>query len=345
MGRPGAADPAGPARRPAAQDRHAARSSTPSSTSPTRAAPGGPCPTTSRRGRPSTTTSSLERRDGTWEQVLDTLRVRLRGRRPRDLAPRRLHRQPVGQDRRRRGRRSAPTAARRSGAASGISSWTPWACCWRWSSRRPTSTTPRPPSNSSPRCRGKDSTALEVVSGGQQVPQPRAVPLAAGPSPGVRGGGRQPAARGAAVRAAEESLGGGADLRLAGPYRRLSKDYEHTPSSSEAVVQIAAIHHYLRRLYPVAVPDSQRFRFEGHRPKQPLEAFGTDSDSPATDLGNDAPVLGPTGLRRNNPRRSPEPPRLRGERSTHQPRWWYATRYPRRPVPHPTSRSGATDGG
>ena len=53
-----------------------------------------------------------------------------------------------------------------------------------------------------------------------------------------------------------------------GRYRRLSKDYEHTPSSSEAVVKIAAIHHYLRRLYPVAVPDSQRFRFVGHRPKQ-----------------------------------------------------------------------------
>jgi putative transposase len=53
-----------------------------------------------------------------------------------------------------------------------------------------------------------------------------------------------------------------------GRYRRLSKDYEHTPSSSTAVVQIAAIHHYLRRLHPVAVSDSQRFRFEGHRPKQ-----------------------------------------------------------------------------
>jgi putative transposase len=53
-----------------------------------------------------------------------------------------------------------------------------------------------------------------------------------------------------------------------GRYRRLSKDYEHTPSSSEAAVKIAAIHHYLRRLYPVAVPKSQRFRFVGHRPKQ-----------------------------------------------------------------------------
>jgi putative transposase len=52
-----------------------------------------------------------------------------------------------------------------------------------------------------------------------------------------------------------------------GRYRRLSRDYEHTPSSSEAVVKIAAIHHYLRRLHPVAVPESQRFRFVGHRPK------------------------------------------------------------------------------
>jgi len=52
-----------------------------------------------------------------------------------------------------------------------------------------------------------------------------------------------------------------------GRYRRLSRDYEHTPSSSEAVVKIAAIHHYLRRLYPAAVPKSQRFRFVGHRPK------------------------------------------------------------------------------
>jgi putative transposase len=52
-----------------------------------------------------------------------------------------------------------------------------------------------------------------------------------------------------------------------GRYRRLSKDYEHTPSSSEAVVKIAAIHPYLRRLDPVAVSDTQRFRFVGHRPK------------------------------------------------------------------------------
>jgi len=53
-----------------------------------------------------------------------------------------------------------------------------------------------------------------------------------------------------------------------GCYRRLSKDYKHTPESSEAVVKIAGIHHYLRRLCRVRVPRSQRFRFKGHRPKQ-----------------------------------------------------------------------------
>ena len=53
-----------------------------------------------------------------------------------------------------------------------------------------------------------------------------------------------------------------------GRYRRLSKDYEHLPESSEAVVKIAGIHHYLRRLSPNRVARSQRFRFEGHRPKQ-----------------------------------------------------------------------------
>jgi putative transposase len=53
-----------------------------------------------------------------------------------------------------------------------------------------------------------------------------------------------------------------------GRYRRLSKDYEHTPESSEAVVKVAAIHHYLRRLSPKRASRSQRFRFKGHRPKQ-----------------------------------------------------------------------------
>jgi putative transposase len=53
-----------------------------------------------------------------------------------------------------------------------------------------------------------------------------------------------------------------------GRYRRLSKDYEHLPNSSEAVVRVAAIHHYLRRLRPKRGSRSQRFRFKGHRPKQ-----------------------------------------------------------------------------
>jgi putative transposase len=53
-----------------------------------------------------------------------------------------------------------------------------------------------------------------------------------------------------------------------GRCRRLSKDYEHMPESSEAVVKIAAIHHYLHRLCPNPRVRSQRFRFKGHRPKQ-----------------------------------------------------------------------------
>jgi putative transposase len=52
-----------------------------------------------------------------------------------------------------------------------------------------------------------------------------------------------------------------------GRYRRLSRDYERTPESSEAVVKVAGIHHYLRRLCPQRAARSQRFRFQGHRPK------------------------------------------------------------------------------
>ena len=52
-----------------------------------------------------------------------------------------------------------------------------------------------------------------------------------------------------------------------GRYRRLSKDYEHLPESSEALVKIAGIHHYLRRLCPNRTARCQRFRFQGHRPK------------------------------------------------------------------------------
>lgn len=53
-----------------------------------------------------------------------------------------------------------------------------------------------------------------------------------------------------------------------GRYRRLSKDYEHLPESSEVVVKIAGIHHYLRRLRPQQITQSQRFRFQGHQPKK-----------------------------------------------------------------------------
>jgi putative transposase len=53
-----------------------------------------------------------------------------------------------------------------------------------------------------------------------------------------------------------------------GRYRRLSKDYEHLPESSEAMVQLGAVHHMLRRLKPKRKARSERFRFQGHRPKQ-----------------------------------------------------------------------------
>src|SRR5438552_209318 len=53
-----------------------------------------------------------------------------------------------------------------------------------------------------------------------------------------------------------------------GRYRRLSKDYEHLSESSEAMLKLAGIHHYLRRLCPNRVSRTQRFRFKGHRPKQ-----------------------------------------------------------------------------
>jgi len=50
-----------------------------------------------------------------------------------------------------------------------------------------------------------------------------------------------------------------------GRYRALSKDYEHTPQSSAAMVRIAAIHHLLQRLRPKVKAHSQRFRFKTHQ--------------------------------------------------------------------------------
>jgi putative transposase len=52
-----------------------------------------------------------------------------------------------------------------------------------------------------------------------------------------------------------------------GRYRALSKDYEHQPRSSEAVVKLAAIHHMLRRLAPRRAKRSERFRFKKRRRK------------------------------------------------------------------------------
>jgi putative transposase len=49
-----------------------------------------------------------------------------------------------------------------------------------------------------------------------------------------------------------------------GRYRALSKDYEHTPESSATVIRIAAIHHLLQRLRPKRKARSQRFRFKRH---------------------------------------------------------------------------------
>jgi putative transposase len=51
-------------------------------------------------------------------------------------------------------------------------------------------------------------------------------------------------------------------LAWLGRYRRLSKDYEHLPQSSEAVVKMAAIHHLLHRIRPERLARSQRFRFK-----------------------------------------------------------------------------------
>lgn len=50
-----------------------------------------------------------------------------------------------------------------------------------------------------------------------------------------------------------------------GRYRALSKDYEHTPQASAALIRVAAIHHMLQRLCPKAQAHSQRYRFKTHR--------------------------------------------------------------------------------
>ena len=46
-----------------------------------------------------------------------------------------------------------------------------------------------------------------------------------------------------------------------GRSRRLSKDYEREPASSEAMIQASMIHLMLRRLCPAKRKRSQRFRY------------------------------------------------------------------------------------
>ena len=53
-----------------------------------------------------------------------------------------------------------------------------------------------------------------------------------------------------------------------GRYRRLSKDHERLAATSEAMIQLSALHHHLRRLKPARL--GQRFRYQ--RPTQNLAA-------------------------------------------------------------------------
>ena len=46
-----------------------------------------------------------------------------------------------------------------------------------------------------------------------------------------------------------------------GRSRRLGKDYERRPESSEAMMKVSMIHRMLRRLRPTAMKESQRFRY------------------------------------------------------------------------------------
>jgi putative transposase len=50
-----------------------------------------------------------------------------------------------------------------------------------------------------------------------------------------------------------------------GRYRRLSKDYEHNPASSEAWIQVAMIHRMARRLLPARDTDGRLHRLRRRR--------------------------------------------------------------------------------
>ncbi len=53
-----------------------------------------------------------------------------------------------------------------------------------------------------------------------------------------------------------------------GRYRRLTREYEHTTESREAVSRIGGNRHSLPSVVPQAREPSERFQFKGHRPKQ-----------------------------------------------------------------------------
>jgi putative transposase len=53
-----------------------------------------------------------------------------------------------------------------------------------------------------------------------------------------------------------------------GRYRRLSKDYERNPASSEAWIQVAMIHRMARQLLPARDPDGRLHRLRRRRRRQ-----------------------------------------------------------------------------
>ena len=111
----------------------------------------------------------------------------------------------------------ATTGARRSAGGSGTSSSTRWGCCWRWSSRRPRPTTGRRPRGCSGSWTGRGSRRLEMVWADGKYHNHDLDALAGAERRPVRVEVVERPAGLEGVREAAEALGGGADLRLAGP--------------------------------------------------------------------------------------------------------------------------------